>query len=330
MAGEFALIERLLGQRLFPAPPTEGALLLGPGDDCALLSPPPNGEAWAISTDMLVEGTHFLPTDSPEDLGWKTLAVNLSDLAAMGAQPRYATLALALSAEDNTQGWIDCFFNGFRQCANHFGVTLIGGDTTRGPRSFCVTVFGTVASDRALRRSGAQSGDDIWISGTPGMAALGLQHKLGNITLPDALIDACDRALHHPQPRIGLGRAISGIAHSCLDVSDGLLQDLGHITQASGLSAHLQQAALPVAPPGVHDSLWHQCLLGGGDDYELLFSAPSSARQTLQTLSQEINLPLHRIGVMREIDSQGRIQLIGSSGEPVDLTKQPIGFDHFA
>ena len=340
MAGEFALIERLLGQRLGPSPvalptsssvtPAADGLLLGPGDDCALIAPPAIGDAWAISTDMLIEGTHFLGTDNPEDLGWKTLAVNLSDLAAMGAQPRYATLAMALSSDDNSQGWIDRFFSGFQQCAAQFGVTLIGGDTTRGTRSFCVTVFGTVSPSRALRRSGAQAGDDIWISGHPGLAALGLQHKLGNITLPDALVASCDQALHHPQPRVALGMALAGLAHSCLDVSDGLLQDLRHITQASDLTAELKQSALPGAPQNVQETLWQACLLGGGDDYELLFSAPASARQTLHTLSQQLDLPLHRIGNMQKGDNQGTIHLINDQGQPIDLTHMRSGFDHFA
>ncbi len=340
MAGEFALIERLLGQRLDPSPialptasaatPTNNGLLLGPGDDCALIAAPAVGDVWAISTDMLIEGTHFLGTDNPEDLGWKTLAVNLSDLAAMGARPRYATLAMAISADDNVQGWIDQFFRGFKQCAAQFGVALIGGDTTRGPRSFCVTVFGTVTPSRALRRSGAQAGDDIWVSGHPGLAALGLQHKLGKTPLPNALVPACDQALHHPQPRVALGLALAGLAHSCLDVSDGLLQDLGHITQASGLTAHLHQSALPDAPQGVQSTLWQTCLLGGGDDYELLFSAPASARQALHALSLQLGLPLHRIGDMQKGDNQGTIHLLDEQGQRIDLAHIHTGFDHFA
>ncbi len=340
MAGEFALIERLLGQQLEPGKPgataseapIESDVLLGPGDDCALIAPPAPGHAWAISTDMLVEGTHFLATDEPTSLGWKTLAVNLSDLAAMGACPRYATLGMAIQAADKDTGWIDRFFLGFKQCAETFGVQLIGGDTTRGPRNFCVTVFGTVHPAQALRRSGAQAGDDIWISGTPGMAALGLQHKLQTLHLPDALQESASHALHRPQPRVALGRALTeqALAHSCMDVSDGLLQDLGHITAASGLSATIMDAALPSAPIGIAEAVWQDCLLGGGDDYELLFTAPPSARPALQALSLQLDVPLHRIGCMQAHNNVGSIQLIDQHQQPVDVARIRGGFDHFA
>jgi thiamine-monophosphate kinase len=340
MAGEFALIERLLGQPLEPglpstaAPdaPIENGVLLGPGDDCALVVPPTPGEAWAISTDMLVEGTHFLATDDPASLGWKTLAVNLSDLAAMGARPRFATLGMAIPPTDNDTGWIDRFFVGFKECAERFSVQLIGGDTTRGPRNFCVTILGTVHPAQALRRSGAQPGDDLWISGTPGMAALGLQHKLQRLKLPDALQASASRALHRPQPRVALGQALAeqSLAHSCLDVSDGILQDLGHITAASGLSATIMAAALPGSPIGIMDAIWQDCLLGGGDDYELLFTAPPSARPALQTLSHQLDVPLHRIGCMQAHDKAGTIQLIDEYQHPMDLASIRSGFDHFA
>src|SRR5574343_189473 len=343
MAGEFALIERLLAQQPGTsfattatkpglAEPANDGVLLGPGDDCALIAPPNPGEAWAVSTDMLVEGTHFLATDAPEALGWKTLAVNLSDLAAMGARPRYATLGMAISRADNERGWIDDFFLGLQQCAETFGVRLIGGDTTRGPRNFCITVFGTVQPAQALRRSGAQAGDDIWISGTPGMAALGLQHKLQTRCLPDALQGPADQALHRPQPRVALGLALAeqALAHSCLDVSDGLLQDLEHIATASGLSATLVASALPSAPSGIDPAHWLSCLLGGGDDYELLFTAPPSARPSLQQLSRRLDIPLHQIGSMQIQDNAGTIQLIDAQHQPMDLTRIRRGFDHFA
>lgn len=330
MAGEFALIERLLHQAgAASAGPTPG-LLLGPGDDCALIAPPAAGEGWAITTDMLVAGTHFLDTDNPVELGWKTLAVNLSDLAAMGATPRYVTLAVALSGADESSGWVDQFFSGFSACAKQFDVDLIGGDTTRGPRTFCVTALGTVPPDQALRRSGARNHDDIWVSGSPGLAALGLAHKLGTTTLAPTLAALASTALHRPQPRIALGLGLIGLANSCLDVSDGLLQDLGHIAKASGLAATLQQSALPAAPTGVNDVLWQQCLLGGGDDYELLFTAPAAARHALTALSSRLNLPLHRIGQMHAADKIGHIDILDAQQQPIDLADLRPGYDHFA
>ena len=279
---------------------------------------------------MLVEGTHFLATDNPSDLGWKTLAVNLSDLAAMGANPRYVTLAASLLTTDQSTGWVDQFFRGFIDCAQAHDVSLIGGDTTRGPRSFSVTAIGTVMPAQALRRSGARDLDDIWISGTPGLAALGLAHKLGTTILPTALEQITYNALHRPQPRVALGLSLARLAHSCLDVSDGLLQDLGHITQASDLQASLHQAALPTAPPYVDATLWQQCLLGGGDDYELLFTASPHARTEIDTLSASLGLPLHRIGQMHANANTGTISLLDAHQQPIDLSNLRPGFDHFA
>ena len=330
MAGEFALIERLLHQAGSASAGQTPGLLLGPGDDCALIAPPAAGEAWAITTDMLVEGTHFLGTDNPDDLGWKTLAVNLSDLAAMGARPRYVTLAVSLLATDDSTGWVDRFFSGFIACANQYDVALIGGDTTCGPRSFSVTAIGTVKPDQALRRNGARDLDDIWVSGNPGLAALGLAHKLGTTTLPPALAERASVALHHPQPRIALGLALAGLAHSGLDVSDGLLQDLGHITQASALAASLQLSALPATPTGVSEVLWQQCLLGGGDDYELLFTAPATARTALTVLASQLDLPLHRIGQMHADGQAGSIDILDAKQQSIDLACIRQGYDHFA
>jgi len=330
MAGEFALIERLLKQ-VSPANADQApGLILGPGDDCALIAPPAAGESWAITTDMLVEGTHFLGTDNPEDLGWKTLAVNLSDLAAMGARPRYVTLAVSLLATDERTGWVDRFITGFAACAKQYDVSLIGGDTTRGPRSFSVTAIGTINPNQALHRSGAQDQDDIWVSGNPGLAALGLAHKLGTTPLTTTVAEFAAAALHRPQPRLALGQALVGLAHSCLDISDGLLQDLGHITKASGLAASLQQTALPAAPDTVSASLWQQCLLGGGDDYELLFTAAPNSRNQLEKLSADLQVPLHRIGQMHTSNKTGTITLLDDQQNPIDLHDLRRGFDHFA
>ena len=205
MAGEFALIEHLLGQTR--ADRTTHPAYLGPGDDCALITTSAPALAWAVTTDMLVSGVHFLESDDPEDLGWKTLAVNLSDLAAMGARPRFVTLAAALTPSDaNDTVWIDRFFAGFRACAHTYDVELIGGDTTRcanGQRTFSVTALGEVAPAQALRRSGAQAADDIWVSGSPGFATLGLHVKLDGTSLPDAIAEHADRALHRPDLRRG-------------------------------------------------------------------------------------------------------------------------------
>lgn len=337
MASEFGLIEHLLDQaRTHPLahPP-----VLGPGDDCALIAPSRPDLTWAVTTDMLVAGVHFLDRDPPFDLGWKTLAVNLSDLAAMGAMPRYVTLAAAITPDDaRDTRWIDTFFSGFMACAAAYGVALIGGDTTRGPRVFSVTAMGEVAIGRALRRSGARAGDDVWISGNPGYASLGLRAKLDNISLPDTVASAADRALHHPVPRVSLGLALCDLAHSAIDVSDGLLQDLAHIARASGLVAILRSDLLPSCPIGVDPQLWQTCLLGGGDDYELAFTAPESARSAIAAFSKASGLALTRIGQMQHSAETGTIspsavstvQVLDAAHNPMDLAHLRAGFDHFA
>lgn len=339
MAGEFALIEHLLRQTR--ADRSTRPPILGPGDDCALIQASDPAQAWAVSTDMLVSGIHFLPEDDPNDLGWKTLAVNISDLAAMGATPRYVTLAAAIPAADAVDmSWIDRFFSGFVDCAEAYGAALIGGDTTRcadGARTFCVTAMGELLAERALRRSGAQTDDDIWISGTPGYAALGLRAKLEGLRLPDDLAGPAHRALHRPQPRVALGLALTALAHSAIDVSDGLLQDLGHIAEASGLQAILREPQLPCCPSGVEAGLWQTCLLGGGDDYELLFTAPSRARTAIDALGESLSVTLTRIGHMKNMQAgteAGRmaaptVQLVDGAGYARDLSRIRAGFDHF-
>lgn len=337
MAGEFALIEHLLRQTR--GIQTAWPPILGPGDDCALINPSSADLSWAVTTDMLVSGVHFLDSDNPRDLGWKTLAVNISDLAAMGAIPRYVTLAAAISTQDALErGWIDAFFAGFVDCLSAFDVALIGGDTTRGPRIFSVTAMGEVRSGEALRRCGAQADDDIWISGNPGYAALGLHAKLKGTVLPEDIATIADNALHRPQPRVALGRELIGIAHSAIDVSDGLLQDLGHIANASGLQGILAESQLPACPAGVDKWLWNPCLLGGGDDYELLFTAPPNARDSIDLLSQRLSLPLTRIGRMWPLQTPcdastilaNPVQLLNDTNQPIDLSGFCPGFDHFA
>ena len=236
---EFDLIRRYFTRA------TPGALL-GVGDDAALLRVSA-GSVLAVSSDMLVSGTHFLPDAEPFSLGHKTLAVNLSDMAAMGAQPRWATLAIALPDADDA--WLEKFSAGFFSLAQHYGVELVGGDTTRGPLNLCVTIIGEVPQGRALLRSGAQPGDEIWVSGYLGDAALALAHLQGRIALSEADLDICVQALHRPQPRVELGLALRGIATSAIDISDGLLADLGHILEASRIGAQIDLVKLPVSLP---------------------------------------------------------------------------------
>ncbi len=250
---------------------------MGVGDDAALLRVA-EGMELAVSTDMLVSGTHFFPDADPFLLGYKTLAVNLSDMAAMGATPRWATLSLSLP--EANENWLQQFSAGFFALADEHEVELIGGDTTRGPLNLCVTIMGEVPRGKALRRSGAQIGDDIWVSGTLGEAALGLAHLQSEIELPEEPRISCLAALHQPQPRVALGLALRGIANSAIDISDGLLADLGHILECSNVAAEVRYDRLPVSPlfasSGDDDEPnWcKRCVLSGGDDYELCFTAP--------------------------------------------------------
>lgn len=310
MASEFELIARHFTRGITHT-------VLGVGDDGALIAPNPRCEI-VVSSDMLVEGTHFLPDTDAVDLGWKTLAVNVSDIAAMGARPRWATLAMALPAAD--EDWIGAFASGFFACAREFGIDIIGGDTTRGPRNFCVTIFGEVATGNALRRSGARPGDEIWVSGRPGRAALGLAHLQGRTVLAEPALSDCLAALQRPQPRVALGLALSGLATAAIDVSDGLLGDLGHILEQSGLAARLQIAALPA--PTLERDAW----LAGGDDYELLFTAPATRHAQIAALSLALDLPLTPIGVV-EAGPAAHIDLRDSSGELIRIDR--FGYDHF-
>lgn len=318
MTPEFDLI-----RRHFVRPMRAAAL--GPGDDCAVVAPSP-GHELAITSDMLVAGTHFLPDTDPRRLGWKALAVNLSDVAAMGAVPRWVTLALSLPQIDHD--WLAAFAAGFFDCADTFGVDLIGGDTTRGPLNLCVTAFGEVAAGRAIRRSGARAGDGIWVSGQPGRAALGLADLLGKIRLHGSAHDDCVAALEQPQPRVALGAALQGLATAMIDVSDGLLADLGHIAHASGLGAVVDDAALPWA--ALHAACTdgkavRDALLAGGDDYELLFCAPPEADDALAALSIRLALPVTRIGTMQSGDG---VHLVDATGAELPVGRR--GYDHFA
>ena len=307
---EFALIDRY-----FRRPTAHTAL--GVGDDGAIVRPSPGMEL-VVSTDMLVAGTHFMPDTDPEDLGWKTLAVNVSDMAAMGANPRWALLACALPAA--TESWISRFATGFFACADAFGVDVIGGDTTKGPMNFCVTIFGEVPEGRALLRSGAKPGDEVWVSGQPGRAALGLAHLQGRAALAEPRLSECLAALHRPQPRVALGLALRGLATAAIDVSDGLLADLGHILEASGAAARL---CIPCLPPA---GIERDCFLAGGDDYELAFTAPPGRHADIEALASALGLALTCIGSVA-VGAPGAFALFDAEGRSFDAESR--GYDHF-
>ncbi|HEU0282839.1 MAG TPA: thiamine-phosphate kinase [Gallionella sp.] len=298
--------------------------VLGVGDDAALLRIS-SGMELAVSTDMLVSGTHFLPDADPFLLGHKTLAVNLSDMAAMGAQPRWALLSLAMPEAD--EAWLQQFSAGFFALAEQHGVELIGGDTTRGPLNLCVTIMGEVPQGAALRRDGAQAGDDVWVSGTLGDAALALAHLQGQIVMAADEFAACAAALHRPVPRVALGLALRGVAHSAIDISDGLLADLGHILECSKLGAEIRFDALPVSSvlrPRLAQPVGRHCALAGGDDYELCFTASVARRAELERISAQLGLPLTRIGSV--VAGSGCV-VRAADGSVINMGE--LGYDHF-
>ncbi len=312
---EFDLIQR------FFARSAPGAIL-GVGDDAALLRVA-DGMELAISTDMLVSGTHFFPDTDPYLLGHKTLAVNLSDLAAMGATPRWATLAISMPGAD--ENWLKRFSAGFFELAETYGVELIGGDTTRGPLSLCVTIMGEVPEGKALRRDGAKVGDDVWVSGFLGMAALGLAHLQGKVTLPEEDRLSCLAALYQPQPRVALGLALRGIAHSATDISDGLLADIGHILENSNVGAALKFDAIPkVKADDIEESLLGHCVLAGGDDYELCFTASTAKYEEIKAIALKLQLSLTRIG---SINADKRCAVCTAEGNMMNIKER--GYDHF-
>lgn len=277
---------------------------------------PDAGLDLAVTTDMLIEGRHFLPDAEPRALGHKALAVNLSDLAAMGATPRWATLALALPAAE--PDWLAEFSAGLYALAERFGVDLIGGDTTRAAaRTINITAIGEVPPGLALERAGARPGDDIWLSGELGGAALGLVHP----EIPEAA-----RRLHAPEPRVELGERLRRLAHAAIDISDGLAGDLAHILERSQVAATIEYARIPkcAALTRLKDAeLEKDCVLSGGDDYELLFTAPREHRAELESLAAELNLALTRIGA---IQSGSGLQILDAKGKAL---AHRGGFDHF-
>ncbi len=326
--GEFELIERFF-KRGASAASAAGPVALGIGDDCARLQPAP-GQQLAISCDMLVEGRHFLPDADPAALGHKALAVNLSDLAAMGAEPLAFTLALALPPERAQDGaWLGALAQGLFALADAHQCPLIGGDTTAGPLALCITVFGQVPAGQALRRDGARAGDDIWVSGTLGDARLALGALRGELALPPDVLAAARQRLERPTPRLALGRALRGVAHSAIDISDGLAGDLGHILKASRVGAGIETAradqlmAARALPAGASERL--PFILTGGDDYELAFTAPPAARTAVQAAAARAATPVTRIG---RIEAEPGLRLIDAEGHATPLAAR--AFDHFA
>lgn len=318
MASEFEIIARYFTR------PARSAVL-GVGDDCAIVRVPAE-LALAITTDLLAEGTHFLPGTEPARLGHKALAVNLSDLAAMGADPRWFTLALALPEPD--EAWIAGFAGGMFALADRFGVELVGGDTTRGPRTISITACGTLPPGLALRRDGAAGEDDVWLSGATGDAGLGLAHLQGRVGLGAAAARHCLARLETPLPLVALGRRLRGVASSAIDVSDGLIADLGHVAERSGVAIELWLEQIPrskALAECADAALARDCLLGGGDDYELAFTAPVAQRAAILALAAELGLPLTRIGRAR--DGAPAVTVLDGTGATVAVRRP--GYDHF-
>ena len=321
MRGEFSLIDKYFTHRTRHT-------LLGVGDDAALISAR-RGYVLAISADMLVEGRHFFKGADAEALGHKTLAVNLSDLAAMGATPRWATLALALPKAD--EKWLAAFSRGFMRLARAHDVDLIGGDTTCGPLNLCVQIMGEVPAGKALRRDGACVGDDIWVSGTLGDAALAVAARSRKITLKAQHRIAASRRLDKPTPRVALGTALRGIAHSAIDISDGLLGDLGHICERSKVAAVIELNALPRSAlmrsmAGL--PIAQGALLAGGDDYELCFTAPAAKRSAVTRAGARTRTAVTRVGrIVQAPAGAAGVAVIDSDGLPLRIAQR--GFDHF-
>ncbi|TAA28691.1 thiamine-phosphate kinase [Pseudoxanthomonas winnipegensis] len=311
---EFDLIARIRARA-----GTRGDVVLGIGDDAALLAMPPGTEL-VVTADTLNAGVHFFPDVAPADLGWKALAVNLSDLAAMGARPAWCTLSLSLPQAD--PAWIEGFLDGFCDLAARHGIALVGGDTTRGPLSVSITAMGQVEAGHALRRDGARVGDEIWVTGTPGDAAAALQALLSGAAVDRALRARLDR----PTPRVEAGRGLLGVASACVDISDGLLADLGHLCRRSGVGAQVQLEQLPVsrALAGFRPQLRWAWQAGGGDDYELCFTAAPQRADEVQAALDFAGVPGARIG--RIVAGQG-VQALDAAGAPWQAPR--VGYDHF-
>ncbi len=314
--GEFDLIQRWFAR------PTQRAAL-GAGDDCALLQPAP-GMQLAVSTDMLVEGRHFLSTVAPDRLGHKALAVNLSDLAACGASPLAFTLALSLPRVDEV--FLDGFARGLFALADASGIEVVGGDTTAGPLNICIGVFGEVPVGQALLRSGARAGDALWVSGSLGDARLALEVFRGTVALDADAFEAVRARMELPAPRVVLGIALRGVATSAIDISDGLLGDLRHVLRRSGVGATLDADALPMSAVLAAQplELRRECTLAGGDDYELLFTAPATQADRVRAAGASAGVSVTCIG---RIDAASGLHIVDRDGKAV--TTAFTSFDHF-
>jgi thiamine-monophosphate kinase len=294
---------------------------LGVGDDAAMIHVRNNYQL-AISSDMLIENIHFLKNTKPSHLGWKSLAVNLSDIAAMGATPKWATLSISLPKINHA--WLKKFSKGFFECADKFGIDLIGGDTTKGPLSISITIMGESKKDEALLRSGAKINDDIWVTGQLGLASMGLANLQGQLKLPPRIKMKCIRALEIPTPKTFLGSYLSRYANSCIDISDGLIQDLRHILKASKVGASLLLNDIP-CEKFIHTSKQYQFVLNGGDDYELLFTAAKKNRPFIKKIAKKTNTPVTMIG---NITKKKALNILSEQGKSIKFN--PKGFDHFA
>ena len=332
--GEFDLIERFFKTGADSLRTNaDQAIALGIGDDCALIKPGADEEV-AITSDMLVEGRHFFAGANPELLGRKALAVNLSDLAAMGARPIGFTLAIALPTVDNT--WLEAFSKGLFAMAAEYSCPLIGGDTTAGPLTISITAFGAIPSGEAIRRSGAKPGDDIWVSGSVGDARLTLAALRHEINLPAEDLQQIEHRMHQPSPRIELGIQLRNIASAALDVSDGLLGDLRHVLQQSRVNAEIQLDRLPKSATLQKQDVQIQKQFSacGGDDYEICFTAPASQRDKIEAISKLIEVPLTIIGkIVPKNDLEAKVYLLDESGTLLSDAEAALflkSFDHFA
>lgn len=318
MISEFELIDRFFSH------PVRNAKL-GVGDDAALIAPSA-GHDLVITTDTLVSGVHFLPDHEPQALGHKVLAVNLSDLAAMGARPRWVLLAMTLPKAD--EQWLTAFSDGFLGLARRHELDLVGGDTTRGPLAFSVTALGEVVAGKALKRDQANVGDELWVSGQIGSAALALRHIRGDLRLKGQDLAACMARLEKPVARVELGMELIDVASSAIDVSDGLVADAGHLSQCSGVGIEINYVQIPTVSEIAHlkgDRQVREALLAGGDDYELLFTVPSAAAVQLDSISGRLGLALTRIG--RIVAGNG-VRVLDESGGLIEVDGG--GYEHFA
>lgn len=318
MLNEFDLIAQYFSR---PVPPR----FLGGGDDCALL-PVDTGMELAASTDLLIQGRHFLDDIDPAALGHKALAVNLSDLAAMGASPLACLLSLSLPGVDTD--WLGAFANGFYALADRSACPLVGGDTTRSPWGIIinVTVFGQVAAARALRRSAAKPQDDVWVSGTLGAADIALRLLRHQLPVDADLLDATRPALEYPMPPMDFAQTLVGVAHAAVDISDGLIQDLGHILKASHCGAQIDYDALPI-DPALRDlpaALRQTAVLSGGDVYQLCFTASAEKRDHIQAQAKAASVRVSRIG---RICTEPGLHIRDSNGSAI--VPSSGGFDHF-